>query len=273
MPTTRRRSSARCWRKATRRFRSRRTPSWCSTTPAASAIRPSKRSSTASTVQARGGQGQGFRRARVRGAAGRREDLRARAARQPGVRVGQLHALRRNAGAARSRQPPRHRAEPRYRRDLRYAVHAPRQSAPRLHHHHRRLRQIVRLLRGAVHARAGAQPHQRERDGRSAAAWRTGLHRNPAAGPERQQLSRSLARGLGFRHAAGARRPRFPASAACATPPRIRAISSRPSWTPWMRIRCSAITSTCRCNRDRRGCWRRCSGSTRATNTCGASSG
>ena len=38
---------------------------------------------------------------------------------------------------------------------------APRQSAPRLHHDHRRLRQIVRLLRGAVHARAGAQPHQR----------------------------------------------------------------------------------------------------------------
>ena len=40
--------------------------------------------------------------------------------------------------------------------------------APRLHHHHRRLRQILRLLRGAVHARAGAQPHQRKRDGRSA---------------------------------------------------------------------------------------------------------
>ena len=60
-------------------------------------------------------------------------------------------------------EPARHRAEPRHRRDVRDAVHAARQSAPRLHHDHRRLRQIVRLLRGAVHARAGAQPHQRQR--------------------------------------------------------------------------------------------------------------
>ena len=81
--------------------------------------------------------------------------------------------LPRNAGAARSRQPARHRPEPRYRRDVRHAVHPPRQSAPRLHHDHRRLRQILRLLRGAVHARAGAQPHQRKRHARKRAAWRT----------------------------------------------------------------------------------------------------
>ena len=37
------------------------------------------------------------------------------------------------------------------------------------------------------------------------APGRTGLHRNPVAGAEREQLSRSVARGLGFRHAAGAR--------------------------------------------------------------------
>ena len=43
------------------------------------------------TVQARGRQGQDLRRARLRGAAGRREDLRPRAARQPGGRLGQLH--------------------------------------------------------------------------------------------------------------------------------------------------------------------------------------
>ena len=49
----------------------------------------------------------------------------------------------------------------------------PRQSASRLHHHHRRLRQKLRVLRGSVHARSGAQPHQRERDGRSA---RLGRH-------------------------------------------------------------------------------------------------
>ena len=44
-------------------------------------------------------------------------------------------------------------------------------------------------------------------------------------GPERQQLSRPLARRLGFRDPAGARGRRFRASAASATPRRIRAIS------------------------------------------------
>ena len=52
-----------------------------------------------------------------------------------------------------------------------------------------------------------------------------GLHRNPVAGPEREQLSRSFAGGLGFRHAAGARGRDSRASAACATPLRIRGIS------------------------------------------------
>ena len=117
------------------------------------------------------GQGQGVRRAGLRGAAGRREDFRTRAARQPGLRIGQLHPAAGDAGAARSGQPARHRPEPGYRGDLRHALHAPRQSAPRVHHDHRRLRQILRLLRGAVHARSGAQPHQRERHGRSAASW------------------------------------------------------------------------------------------------------
>ncbi len=90
-----------------------------------------------------------------------------------------------------------------------------RQSASRLHHHHRRLRQIVRLLRGAVHARAGAQPHQRKRFERSSRARAHGLHRNSAAGPERQQLSRSVARRLGFRALAArrGRRGRHPARA------------------------------------------------------------
>ena len=125
---------------------------------------------------------------------------------------------------------------------------APRQSASRLHHHHRRLRQIVRLLRGAVHARAGAQPHQRKRPERSARAGAHGLHRNSAAGPERQQLSRSVARRLGFRDAAARAWAKWPASGACASPPRIRAISSRTSSTPSTPTRCSAITSICRCS-------------------------
>ena len=130
-----------------------------------------------------------------------------------------------DAGAARSRQPPRHRTEPRYRGDVRHAVHAPRQSAPRLHHHHRRLRQILRLLRGPFHARSGAQPHQRERDAGSRELAGAGYTEVQLLGPEREQLSRSVAGRLGFRHAARPRGPRFRASAACASPPRIRAIS------------------------------------------------
>ena len=119
-------------------------------------------------------------------------------------------------------------SEPGYRGNVRDAVHAPRQSASRLHHDHRRLRQIVRLLRGAVHARAGAQPHQRQRASRKRAQLaRRGLHRDPVAGAEREQLSRSVARGLGFRDAAGRTSGECPGSGACASPPRIRAISCK----------------------------------------------
>ena len=109
-------------------------------------------------------QGQDLRRAGLRGAAGRREDLRARAARQPGVRLGQLHASCREmlvqleAGNRRVTGLSLDTDE-----TFETPVHAARQSAPRLHHHHRRLRQELRLLRGAVHARPGAQPHQRQR--------------------------------------------------------------------------------------------------------------
>ena len=136
-------------------------------------------------------------------------------------------AAGRDAGATGSGQPARHRPELRNRRDLRHAVHAPRQSAPRLHHHHRRLRQILRLLRGAVHARPGAQPHQRKRHGGSARTGRQGLHRDPIARPEREQLPRPFAGGLGFRHAAGARGRNARASGGCATPPATRAISCK----------------------------------------------
>ena len=95
-----------------------------------------------------------------------------------------------------------------------------------------------------------------------------GLHRNPTARPERQQLSRSLARGLGFRHAAGARRRSARHPPRALSPPRIRAISSKRSSTRWTPIRCSATTCTCRCSPARRACWPPCSASTRATNTC-----
>ena len=44
------------------------------------------------------------------------------------------------------------------RRDVRDRVHGAQKSVSRVHHHHRGLRQVLRLLRGAVYARQGAQP-------------------------------------------------------------------------------------------------------------------
>ncbi len=98
------------------------------------------------------------------------------------------------------------------RTDVRNAAHAPRQSASRLHHDHRRLRQILRLLRGAFHARAGAQPHERIGDRRSPRARPDRPHRNSAARPKREQLSRSFRARVGFRKASrrGGPRPRDP---------------------------------------------------------------
>ena len=43
--------------------------------------------------------------------------------------------------------------------------------------------------------------------------------------------------------------------------------------TPWTPTRRSATTCTCRCSRDPRRCWPRWTACTRATNTCGGSSG
>ena len=86
-----------------------------------------------------------------------------------------------------------------------------------------------------------------------------GLHRDSAAGPERQQLSRSFARRLGFRHAARARRRRSPgirrvryhhlASA------RFREGHRRRDGRQSGALRSRA---SCRCNRGRRRCWPRC---------------
>ena len=128
-----------------------------------------------------------------------------------------------------------------------------RQSASRLHHDHRRLRQIVRLLRGAVHARAGAQPHQRIGDRAKRASSRdAGYSEIQLLGPEREQLSRSVAGGLGFRDAAatawaavpGIRRVRFTTSH-----PRDFV---KPSSTPSTTIRRCAITCIFRCSPARR---------------------
>ena len=62
---------------------------------------------------------------------------------------------------------------------------------------------------------------------RGAPPRRAGLHRNPAARTERQQLSRSVARRSGISPRCWRASARSPASAACATPPRIRATSCK----------------------------------------------
>ena len=117
-------------------------------------------------------------RARLRRPAGGREDLRARAACVAGGGFGLVPQPARDAGADRVRRESRHRTRrPPDRPDLRDRVHRPHQSASGIHHHHRRLRQVLRLLRGAVHPRQGAQPHVALGAGRSPAHGRQRLTR------------------------------------------------------------------------------------------------
>ena len=198
-----------------------------STTPAAFATRPSRKSSTGCNSSRRAGKGKMFA---VLGCVAQQEGEKI-FEKAPHVSLvcgsASYTSLPRDAGAARNRQPARHRAEPGYRRDLRDAVHAPRQSAPRLHHHHRRLRQDRAPIAWC-----------RSRAGRSAAApapacskkragWRTRATPRSSCWGRTSTATAILARGLGFRHAARRASGQCPASAACASPLRIRAISSR----------------------------------------------
>ena len=96
---------------------------------------------------------------------------------------------------------PRHR----HRRNLRDRTDAARPSLPRLSHDHRGLRQGLLVLRGAVHARAGAQPRQRFHPAGSARTGRRRLHRDPTARANRQLLPRSLASASELCRAAGGR--------------------------------------------------------------------
>ena len=106
---------------------------------------------------------------------------------------------------------------------------------------------VVPFTRGPERSRTSASVMAEAR-----AAGRAGLHRDPVAGPEREQLSRSVARGLGFRHAAGAR------GRDARHPPRAlhhfasARFRARPSSTPSTRTRRSAITCICRCSPARR---------------------
>ena len=74
----------------------------------------------------------------------------------------------------------------RNRRMLRNGIHRPHQPASRIHHHHRRLRQVLRVLRSPVHPRQRTQPHFGVGASRSAPDGRSRLHRNSTTGSERK---------------------------------------------------------------------------------------
>ncbi len=249
MCTTPKRSSARCWRRATRRWRRRKTPTWCSTTPAASATRPSRRSSTACRISS-------ARPARARSSAcwdawRSRKARRSSTARRTsawwparpaipgcGEMLVQLEAgNRRVTGLSLDT-------------DETFDTPFTRRDNPH--------RAYITIIEGCDKSCAYCvvpftRGPERSRTSESVMAEArrlagTRLHRDPVAGPEREQLPRSLARRLGFRHAAGARRrdSRHP-------PRALHHLASArfrqaPSSTPWTPTRCSAITSTCRCS-------------------------
>ena len=62
------------------------------------------------------------------------------------------------------------------------------QSASRVHHDHRRMRQVLRLLRGSVYAWQGAQPDFGICVGRSSAVGRSRIHGNSTPRAKRQLL-------------------------------------------------------------------------------------
>ena len=127
----------------------------------------------AERVQEDAGRGQAVRRAGVRGAAGRPEDFREGAVRVAGERIGFVPKFAGNAGAAGGRGEADYGVgRPADGRDVRHGVYGAVEPAPRVHHDHRRVRQVLLVLRGAVHARQGAVTQQRELCWRRLRGWR-----------------------------------------------------------------------------------------------------
>ncbi len=148
-----------------------------------------------------------------------------------------------------------------------------RQSLPGVPDDDRRVRQGVRLLRGSLHAGAGAQPDVGQRDGRGASAFSGRLHGDHSARPEREQLSRPLGRRLGFCHA-----PRSRGRGGWDPPRAVHHVASA-GFRAGDRGRRStptsgcATTSTCLYSRARIGCSPRCSASTTVSGTWSALAG
>ena len=247
-------------------------PAWWYTTPAASGTKPSRRFSPARPVQAGDRKGKGVRRDRLRRAAGGREHLRE----APHVSL--------VAGSASYTKLPEMlvQLEAGNRRvtglnldtDETFDTPFTRRDNP-----HRAYITIiegcnksVRLLRGSVHPRPGAQPDERKRDARSAGPGGRRILRNPASGTDREQLQGSVAGRLGFCHAArprgripGIRRVRFTTSH-----PRnfvkeiVDAIDENPALCNHVHLPVQSGSSRV---------LERCSGSTPGMSTCGASNG
>ena len=105
------------------------------------------------------------------------------------------------------------------------------QSASRIHHHHRGLRQVLRLLRGAFYARQRAQPDFGVGPGRDPPDGRSRLYRNSIARAERELLQGSVSE---KKTLPSCWRPwaKSRGSGACGSPLRIRGISAETLSTP-----------------------------------------
>ena len=92
---------------------------------------------------------------------------------EPGLRIGKLQQAARDAGAD-SKQGERRVTGLSLDTEDTFETPLTRRDNPHraYHHDHRRLRQILRLLRRPFHARSGAQPHLRKRDAGGASAGR-----------------------------------------------------------------------------------------------------
>ena len=210
---TPKRSSARSFPRATARSKPSKRPTSSSTTPAPFATKPSRKSSTASPTTR---NIRSKARSSACSAASRSRKAKRFSSARPYVSMVCGSASYRNlpqmlvqieAGNRRVTGLDDRQTDECFETEFTVAH----QSASRLHHHHRRLRQVLRLLRGAVHARQGAQPHLRLRARRSPPDGRSRLHRNSVARPERQFLPGS-GREEVLRRTAGRRRrsPRHP---------------------------------------------------------------
>src|ERR1700676_4104435 len=120
----------------------------------------------------------------MRGAAGRRRYFQARTVGELGVRLGELPQAAGDAGAAGEWGSSGYGAGQRYGRDVRDAGGAAGQSLAGVSDDYRGVRQGLLVLRGAVHAGAGAQPVERGDFARSAGIGWGRVHGSATAGAD-----------------------------------------------------------------------------------------